>query len=209
MARRVSNNNPPCRAHSKTTGAACKNKACDGKAVCRMHGGGVNPETGRGSGAPIIHGRYSKIKSPRLQELIAEFGADADPLDLLPELALLRGLITDFVERYDVFSEALIHWHESFYLGEATPKPHRILDLVSASQFIGQIGNIAARIEKTKAEGAITMETMVETVRDYAQAVGASIAETIADDDLRSKLLATIERRTGNIQVGGRRKPIS
>jgi hypothetical protein len=97
-------------------GSPCRNKKgfrTDhlGNGKCFKHGGLT----------PIKSGRYSSIERPRLKELIEKFEADEAPLDLLPELALLRALVLDFIERYDLFAEALLAWHASFsdgYLAE-------------------------------------------------------------------------------------------
>ena len=77
-----------------------------GQGRCSLHGGLT----------PIRHGRYSTINRPRLRELIAEHAGDANPLDILPEIAALRALFQDYVERYDVHVEALLAWHMSFQL---------------------------------------------------------------------------------------------
>lgn len=75
-----------------------------GVGKCHLHGGAT----------PVRSGRYSSIQRPRIKELLEQFAADSTPLDLLPELALLRALVLDFIERYDTFTEALLAWHASF-----------------------------------------------------------------------------------------------
>lgn len=77
-----------------------------GSGRCKLHGGS--------GGRPPIIGRYSRIKRPRIRELLEGFQGEADPLDLLPEVSLLRALIVDFVERYDETTEALVLWAASF-----------------------------------------------------------------------------------------------
>ena len=98
-----------CGARTKRGTGTCKQAAGartdhPGQGKCWLHGGAT----------PIKHGRYSLIQRPRLQELIARFGADANPLDTLPEIALTRGLLVDYIERYDAYTDALIAWHESW-----------------------------------------------------------------------------------------------
>ncbi|MEE8583961.1 MAG: hypothetical protein V3T83_03820, partial [Acidobacteriota bacterium] len=44
---------------------------------------------------------------------ITHFEEDGDPLDLIPDLNLLRALVQDFIERYDCFREALLGWHDA------------------------------------------------------------------------------------------------
>ena len=76
-----------------------------GQGRCRWHGGAT----------PIKHGRYSSVTRPRLAELLARAATDnTDPLDLEPELQLLRALVLDYIERYDETTEALLNWHSSF-----------------------------------------------------------------------------------------------
>ncbi|MVN88783.1 hypothetical protein GO986_18755 [Deinococcus sp. HMF7620] len=93
-------------------GQYCKNPAGKGtthlgEGKCRIHGGAT----------PIKHGRYSSIQRPRLQELMAEFAKDADPLDTMPELLILRALVTDYIERYDALTDAITAWHLSHTSG--------------------------------------------------------------------------------------------
>lgn len=88
----------PCR---KTAGWGT---AHPGVGPCKLHGGNN----------PIKHGRYSTIKRESLREAIAEFAADPDPLDILPELAVARALMRDFIERYDEWRDALLAWHETY-----------------------------------------------------------------------------------------------
>lgn len=80
-----------CAAKSKQSGQQCKNKAVDGKKVCRFHGG-LSP------GAPIKHGRYSKYAPEKLRDKIEAFKED-DPLSLIDELATQRALMADYLER--------------------------------------------------------------------------------------------------------------
>jgi hypothetical protein len=106
------------RARLPTCGAAtrgrdrtpCRNPAGKGtdhpgEGRCKNHGGvGQKPTL-----------RYQALNArPRLRELIERFSADPDPHNLLQELTLLRALVTDYVERYDETTEALLAWHASF-----------------------------------------------------------------------------------------------
>lgn len=99
---------PTCGAKTRS-GRPCKNVAgykTDhvGEGRCHLHGGAK----------PIKHGRYSSITRPRLRELLDQYENDPAPLDLLPEVKLLRALLTDFVERYDEITEATLAWHNSW-----------------------------------------------------------------------------------------------
>lgn len=79
-----------------------------GDGRCRLHGGVTQKPSPR----------YQQINArPRLRELIAQFGDDPDPHDLTRDLALLRALVQDYIERYDATTEALLNWHASFSSG--------------------------------------------------------------------------------------------
>jgi hypothetical protein len=105
-----------------------------GQGKCWLHGGAT----------PIKHGRYSTINRPRLRDLIAQHAADPDPLNVLPEIAALRALFQEFVERYDEHTEALLAWHASFQLTRR-PLPE---DLVIAFE------RVVDEWESVKREGA-------------------------------------------------------
>jgi hypothetical protein len=75
-----------------------------GQGRCHLHGGAT----------PIKHGRYSTIKRPEIRQLIEEFEADDNPLNIFPELAIARAMLKDYIERYDEWREAIIGWHLSW-----------------------------------------------------------------------------------------------
>lgn len=165
-----------------------------GTGRCKVHGGAD------GSGRPIVHGRYSNLKSPRLQELITEHEADPDPLNLLPEIHLLRGLVQDFIERYDTMSDALLAWHQSFGT-DGTAKPHKILDITAAAGFIAALSTLADRIEKRREKGSLSMATVKKVLDQYALETMFAAQAHIHDPDLQAKLLNDIEERWGRVRV--------
>lgn len=77
---------------------------------CYLHGGLT----------PIKHGRYSTLKSERVRDLIEHHERDTDPLNILPEIAALRALFQEFIERYEDNTAALLAWHASW---QATRRP--------------------------------------------------------------------------------------
>jgi hypothetical protein len=64
-----------------------------GKGRCKLHGGASD-------GRPIIHGRYAKALQGKLREKFIATQEDPNPLDLLPELAVQRTLLTDYMSRF-------------------------------------------------------------------------------------------------------------
>ena len=93
---------------SPCSNAAGKGTSHPGEGRCKYHGG-----VGQIRGT-----RYEQLSTtPRLGELIDQFAADTDPLNLSHELHLLRALVSDYVERYDETTAALLAWHASFDTG--------------------------------------------------------------------------------------------
>lgn len=98
-----------CGAEGKRGGGPCRHPAgfrTDhlGSGRCYLHGGRT----------PAPTGRYSLVERPRLQALIEKFEADPDPLNLLPEVQLLRALLLDYINRYDDQDQMLTRWNLSF-----------------------------------------------------------------------------------------------
>lgn len=77
-----------------------------GQGRCKLHGGA----------SPIRHGRYSQIQRAEIRELYEKHAADPDPLDMLHEVAMARAFFEDFVNRYDVWREAILAWWQSWAL---------------------------------------------------------------------------------------------
>jgi hypothetical protein len=75
-----------------------------GYSRCHVHGGA----------APVTHGRYSSLQHLRIGTKLAKYENDPDPLNILPELAMLRALTEDYLERYEEITRAIVAWHESY-----------------------------------------------------------------------------------------------
>jgi len=71
---------------------------------CSLHGGASR----------VNHGRYSLMKHARLREKVERYENDPDPLNIFPELAMLRALAEDYLERYEETTAALLAWHHSY-----------------------------------------------------------------------------------------------
>jgi hypothetical protein len=118
-------------------------------------------------------GRYSTIKSQRIRDLIAEFRQDADPLDVLEELHMLRALVRDYLERYDENTEALLRWHASFvdsYLSARTHWLHHVQALTQPitndlSAFIANLAEQVANIEDIPPELQGILDNAVDELR--------------------------------------------
>jgi hypothetical protein len=162
-----------------------------GEGRCRLHGGAT----------PIKHGRYSTITRPRIRELLDQYEDDPAPLDLLPEAKLLRALLTDWVERYDEFTDALLAWHDSFRGEGASPKPRQTLDITTAAGLADKVGAMVDRIERHKREGGITLETLDRVLQQLGVEVVNALAEEVPDGVARAAILANIERRWHEVRL--------
>lgn len=136
-----------CGAHGRQRGAPCKRPAgwgTDhvGQGRCKLHGGC----------SPIRSGRYSTIERDNIAKLIAQFEADPNPLDMRPELAAMRALFVDYIQRYDEFADALLAWHDSWGAEDKKAKPHQILDIADAGRLLAETTKIVERIEKLQAD---------------------------------------------------------
>ena len=196
-------------AGAKTCGAKLKNKPgnCSktagwrtdhpGQGRCYLHGGNT----------PIKHGRYSSVQRIDFRERIAKFEADADPLNLAPEVALLRAFVEDFIDRWDAIygpSGALLAWHESFHTGEAPPKPKQLPDFSALTALVDRVGKMAERIYKMRNDGAITMATLNRVVEQMGADLVAAIHEATIPPDQSEKLLESVERRWLSIKLDAR-----
>jgi hypothetical protein len=197
---------PPCTARKKASqgGGPCERYAGwgtdhAGQGPCKYHGGLT----------PVKHGRYSQITRPRLKQLIEQFEAESDPMDMLPELALLRALVTDYIERYDVFTGALLAWHDSYIDKDKTPnpKPQQVLDIISAGGFIAQIAKVTERIQKQKQEGTVTLEAVNAYVETLGMEVFEAAQEAIPDAAARTSLLAALDRRWQSVSFNVKPRP--
>ena len=166
-----------------------------GQGRCKLHGGST----------PIKHGRYSKITRPALQERIQRFEADPDPTNLLPEVALLRALTEDLVQRFDDIygpDGALLAWHESFRSDPNAPnKPRQMPDLSSLSTMVDKVGAMVDRIQKWKNEGSVTLETLNRVLQQFGAELVLAVQELQLDADTSSKLLNSVEQRWATIRL--------
>ena len=145
-----------------------------GEGRCKLHGGGT----------PITHGRYSTVKRERIRELIEQYEADPNPLDMGGELAACRALFQDFIERYDEYRMALVAWHASYDGDRPTSKPRQILDIADAHKILAEITRIVKRIEDVKAANAISRADFYRVMTE----MGRVVDRAVLDGDVRKKI---------------------
>lgn len=188
-------------------GGTCRNVAGKntdhvGQGRCWLHGGAT----------PIKTGRYSTVKRETLRDRIAQFEADPDPLNLASEVALLRAFTLELIERWDEIygpDGALLAWHESFRNPDnpAPPKPRQLPDFSAVTSVVDRVGAMVDRIQKHKAEGAVSLVTLNRYVEQLGAEVVASAQETVTDADAREKLLDAVERRWHSVRLDAGQQP--
>lgn len=191
---------PLCGADKKQTEGTCENIAGfrtdhPGSGRCYLHGGR----------SPIKHGMYSKIEHSRLGELVAAHRENPDPFNLLPELALLRAILEDLVERWESIygpDGALLAWHESYKLGEmSSPKPRQLPDFASLSSVADRVGGMVERIQRLRREQSLSVVTLHRVVEQLGAEVVEAIRDVGCDQDTTARLLEVIEGRWARVAV--------
>jgi len=165
--------------------AAGRGTAHRGEGCCAHHDGRRNEEAPENSAdaetpaiaeAPLsMPGRYGKVQSARLQELMAEFAQDPDPLNLMPDVALLRGLIAQMIE-------------------QCGTTPTRV-DLSAAARLVSDIGALADRIQKQREKGACSVAEVNALIESFALEMVRGVRESVDDEHLRTVIIGAVERR--------------
>lgn len=168
-----------------------------GEGKCKLHGGA----------SPSKHGRYSTITRQRVRDLIEKHEADADPLNVLPELAAARALFEDFVERYDLWKEALLAWHQSYTSRGGLPRDQadafaRCLDEYEI--MIRQAGEDAteAQVEDFRLARQL-IETLTAPEESKPREV-LDLSDAVRHADTITKIVERIERIRGENAISRR-----
>ncbi|MBI2934683.1 MAG: hypothetical protein HYY29_03830 [Chloroflexi bacterium] len=97
-----------CHAHSKNTGAPCKNWAMIGSTVCRLHGG----KSLRGAEHPnFTGGRFSKYLPDSLRDKYMTALKDPELLQLRDDIALMDARLAELFEKLDKGESAAAWLH--------------------------------------------------------------------------------------------------
>jgi hypothetical protein len=189
-----------CGAKLRNKDATCRNypglkTEHPGEGRCYRHGGNQRLTTGG-------IGPYAKH---RLGPKIREHAKNPDPLNLLPEVALLRAYAEDWLDRYDeIFGPegALIAWHESFKNPEAkVNKPTQIIDVSYITNLIDRIGVMADRIFRQQQQTGIPLATVGKIYGQMGEGVMLAAIEIGLNEETRTELLDAIERKWGLLSL--------
>ena len=162
----------------KRDGTLCKSPAGartdhPGQGRCSWHGGKA---ANHGSRA-LVHGWASQVQHTRVSEILDQIAKiDHDAMDLVPELNLLRAMTVDWINRYDVFVDALMAWYED---PESNSKPRRILDITDAASLVESISRVAQRLHQIQSEGSISMETFKRVTENMGMIVARYVKDPL------------------------------
>jgi hypothetical protein len=133
-----------------------------GTGRCRLHGGA--------GGRPIVHGRYAYALQGRLREKFIASMADDNPLDLLPELAVQRTLLSDYISRF----------------APGIPLTAESVEFIS--DLTNDVVNTATKIINARNQTALT----VAEVKYLQLGIMALLDEFIPDTDQRRAFVARL-----------------
>lgn len=172
---------------SRRVGPFCGRIKKDGK-PCQNLAGYRTPHPGQGQcfkhGGNIVrmNGRYSNVVHDSLREKLDQIANDEVALmDLAPEATLLRALTIDFVNRYELFSQALLKWYAT---NDASTKPRRIMDIADAGRLVEAISRVVHRMHQIQQEGAISLETF----RRVTEMMGVVVTKHVTDPETLFKI---------------------
>lgn len=147
-------------ANKNPCGSALRNKPgrfCGQWAGARTDHPGVGRCWLHGGASPIKHGRYSSIPRERLREKLEQLANDPNPLDLVPDLQLLRAVLLEV---------------NSLPVDKMGPK-YAVLH----ADLIERMSRVAKRIHEMQNEQSLS----VATFRRLLAQMGLSVAKYVDD----------------------------
>lgn len=145
---------------------------------CKLHGGASN-------GRPVEHGRYSVAHRASLADKYEQFLSDPNPGDLTDELALLRTLLQNYLDR---FKEGV-----TFEPGHID----RIYGMIEG------IGRLVERIARILNQTALTQAEV-----QYLQARLSDLIVKYIDDDSRREQFISELQAAFSVRRRALREPI-
>lgn len=119
-----------------------------GQGRCKLHGGSA--------GRPPTHGRYSVAKRAALSEKIEQFRNDPQAGDLRDELAVLRALLEDYLNRFD---------DNQNLTGADIMLIYTMIDNIG--KLVERIAKILAMTALTQAELQFLQVMLIDTIKEF------------------------------------------
>lgn len=164
-----------------------------GQGRCKWHGGNV----------PIKSGRYSKINREALQHLIDEQASDGDPLNLIPDIELVRALTIDYINRYEEYSAAIRAWHDSYREGRIDKvKPTQLMDLGEAHRMLETLSKMVEREYRRHAVNAISRPNLFRIIQQIVLILEMCIsADAVGSEERAAEIRENIKQQIGSLRL--------
>lgn len=147
----------------------------------------------------LIHGRYSSIKRKTVrEEMSRQEQLEQDIMDLAPEVTLLRALTIDFINRYNLFTKALLAWYSD---GRSSTKPRKVLDLSDAGNLVDKISKVVERMHKIQTTGSISLDAFKRVTEQMGIIVTKEAAKHIKDSKVVEAYLQSVESQWGSLAL--------
>lgn len=137
-----------------------------GQGRCKFHGGST----------PRNSGRYSRLKdSSTIKKLVEEHELDPEPLNLLPDLALARAMLEEYIDTMDSRWAVLTKWADADPSDGARPT---VLppDLGEARKLLHMIGGLVKKVADIKAQGGVSTPDFVRVMNEFGRIVKANVS---------------------------------
>lgn len=172
-----------------------------GTGRCYLHGG----KSPKGVAcSQFKHGRYANLTNGRIKQLLSDYLADENPLDLTEEVALLRAVVHDLVERWESIygpDGALLAWHDSYHTGKGAPKPRQLPDFSAIATVIDQVGKMVDRVQKAKQERSMTFGELSTVMKALGQEVSKALTQHDIPAEKEAAIVESIAARWANVPV--------
>lgn len=146
-----------------------------GMGRCKFHGGA----------SPRNSGRYSRLNQRKLKTLIEEHELDPKPLDLIPDLAAGRALFESYISEYDERWAALQKWANAAPEDEGTRPSVVPPDIGEARKLLAMVADLVAKVEKIKAEGAVSRQDFIRVMTEMGRVVEANVSDKDEQDKVK------------------------
>jgi hypothetical protein len=140
-----------------------------------------------GGKSPRRHGRYSKIPSKSVREIIEQLETTSveERLHLLPEADMIRALAQDYINRYTELKDALLAWNQAeFAEKRELARPQRIPDLHEASKLLVDVSKVVEKIHKREAKTSISQRDFYRVMAEITRIVN----DLVEDQDVKARI---------------------
>ncbi len=127
------------------------------------------------------YSRYSHLFSNEINASLAHFGADDDPLNLAPDIVLVRTMVERWINDYDQWYKMLVRWYEvdDFEAG-IHPRPHKISDITEGFKIMSTLASMVSKEAKRRENHTVTQIQLFRIMN----AIGGIIMRHVDDPNV-------------------------